>query len=94
MNNKFNLQVGDKIKIGKKYAEEHFNFEEGEIITLIQGYFDVYNGLYNTTETAPSIKSKYSDDGYDSIYHLFGNSMENFMDCEIIKDNSEISEIE
>lgn len=76
------LIVGTKIKIGKQYSEE-FGFEENEIIELIEGYFDYDNGLYTETQTAPSIWDEELKD-FDSIYHLFGNHFENFLDCEII----------
>lgn len=79
-----NLLVGTKIKIGKKYSEETgCGFVEGEIIELVTGYFEYDNGLYNETEEAPSYYDSYSND-YDSIYHLFGNDLEEFEDCEIL----------
>lgn len=83
--NYLNLQVGDKIKIGKKYSK-HCNgvFKPGEIIILITGEFDYENGLYNETQYAPSIWDEDQQD-YESIYHLFGNDLEDFMDCEVIK---------
>jgi hypothetical protein len=76
------LQVGTKIKIGKKYAEK-FYFKSGEIIELVEGSFDEYNGLYCYTSHAPAIFNEKQNE-YDSIYHLFGNDLEDFMDCEII----------
>jgi len=81
--NYLNLKVGDKIKIGKKCADK-IGFKENEIIILIEGFFYVYNGLYDDTQIAPAIVS---DDGndYDSIFHLFGNDLEDFLDSEIIK---------
>lgn len=76
------LKVGMKIKIGVKYASDH-NFKPNEVIELIEGQFEHDNGLYTEIQHAPSIPSKY-DDEFDSIYHLFGNDLENFMDCEIV----------
>ena len=81
--NWLNLKVGDKIKIGRIFAK-HFNFEPGEIIELIEGEFDDYNGLYNFTSFAPAIWNEEQKE-FDSIYHLFGNDLENFMDCEIVR---------
>ena len=78
------LKVGDKIRIGKEYANSHSEFKTGEIIELIKGYFEEENGLYSYTSTAPSIPTPSGDD-FDSIYHLFGNNLEDFMDCEVIK---------
>ena len=77
------LLVGTKIRIGKKYAQEVGGLEEGEIITLIEGYFEHENGLYVETHSCPAIPS--GDDDFDSIYHLFGNKFEYWYDCEIIK---------
>lgn len=76
------LEIGTEIKIGKSYAEQ-YGFEKGEIIELIEGCFDEDNGLYCYTSTAPAIWNADQDE-FDSIYHLFGNNFENFMDCEII----------
>lgn len=81
------LVVGAQIKIGRCYAKEVGGFKPGEVITLIEGYFERDNGLYTVTETAPSIWDEWSRD-FDSIYHLFGNDLENWYDCEIIKSNN------
>ena len=78
------LKVGTKIKIGDKYIKEIGGFESGEVITLIEGYFDYENGLYVTQQTAPAIWDDAALD-YDSIYHLFGNHLEYFLDCEVIE---------
>jgi hypothetical protein len=76
------LIVGAKIKIGKAYAEEH-GFDEGEIITLVEGYFEHDNGLYTETHSCPAIWDEENGE-FDSIYHLFGNDLEDFLDNEII----------
>jgi len=78
------LKVGTKIKIGPKYGKHTGCYDGGEIIELVEGYFEYDNGLYTETQTAPSIYSS-SDEDYESIYHLFGNELEYFMDCEIIE---------
>jgi len=77
-----NLQIGTKIRIGEKYAKT-YGFEPNEIIELIEGHFDEYNGLYCYASTAPAIYNEHQKE-YDSIFHLFGNDIENFMDCEIL----------
>lgn len=77
-----NLIVGAKIKIGAEYSKE-YGFAEGEIIELIEGHFEHDNGLYTEDQTAPSIWDEKQKD-FDSIYHLFGNKFENFLDCEIL----------
>jgi len=81
--NHLNLKVGDKIKIGKKCADKT-GFKENEIIILIKDFFYEYNGLYDDTQIAPAIVGVPGDD-YDSIFHLFGNDLEDFLDSEIIK---------
>jgi len=84
------LLVGAKIRIGEKYAEhlgDHNGLKANEVIDLVEGQFEVDNGLYTFYEYAPSIKSRI-DCEYESIYHLFGNDLETFMDCEVLKLNS------
>lgn len=76
------LIVGARIKIGKKYAKD-YGFNPGEVITLIEGFFEHDNGLYTEGITCPSIWDEDTKD-FDSIYHLFGNDFEYFWDCEII----------
>jgi hypothetical protein len=77
------LPVGAQIRIGKNYVKEWGRFKEGKIITLVQGYFEFDNGLYTETQTAPSIWNEKEKD-FDSIYHLFGNDLEYFIDCEVL----------
>ena len=77
------LIVGAKIKIGKNYSVI-YGFNEGDIITLVEGYFDYDNGLYTETQTAPSVWDESQKD-FDSIYHLFGNDLENFLDCTLLQ---------
>ncbi|AIJ37098.1 hypothetical protein ACKUCE_11840 [Flavobacterium psychrophilum] len=76
------LIVGVKIRFGKEYAKEHYA-REGEIITLVDGEFENDNGLYTNMEHAPSVWNEYAEE-FDSIYHLFGNDFENFLDCTIV----------
>lgn len=76
------LVVGAKIKIGKIYAKEHF-CTEGEILELVEGHFEYDNGLYTEDQTAPAVWDEKRKD-FDSIYHLFGNDLEDFADCEVL----------
>ena len=80
------FKVGDHIRIGKKYSECVGQFEPGQIITLVEGQFEYDNGLYMEYQTAPSIWNE-EDKDFDSIYHLFGDDLEDFMDCEVITTN-------
>jgi hypothetical protein len=77
------LIVGAKVRVGKQYAQE-YGFTPGEVIELVEGSFEYDNGLYISSQSAPAI---YNDDQkeFDSIYHLFGNDFEHFLDCEILK---------
>jgi hypothetical protein len=77
--------VGSKVKIGKKFAKENPSFKAGQIIEFIQGYFDYDNGLYVETETAPALWNEKIKE-FDSIYHLFGNNGERFLDCKLINE--------
>ena len=76
------LIVGAKIKIGKQYAQ-NYGFKAGEVITLVDGSFEYDNGLYTENQSAPAIWNE-GEKEFDSIYHLFGNHFETFLDCEVI----------
>ncbi len=80
------LVVGTKIKFGEKFAEEN-GYKSGDIIELVDGTFEHDNGLYTEWQHSPSIWNEEQKE-FDSIYHLFGNDLEDFMDCEIIHVNS------
>lgn len=77
------LQVGTKIIIGTKCQKELPYFEVGETLELVEGHFEYDNGLYTEDQTAPSIWDEKRKD-FDSIYHLFGNDLEDFADCEVL----------
>lgn len=77
------LIIGAKVKIGEEYAKEIGGLIAGQEIELIEGVFEYDNGLYDVVQTAPSIFNEKQKD-FDSIYHLFGNDFEHFMDCKII----------
>lgn len=74
------LIIGARIKIGKEYSET-FSFDEGQILELIEGHFEYDNGLYISDQTAPAI---WDDGDFQSIYHLFGNFLGDFLDCEVL----------
>lgn len=78
------LKVGTKIKIGEQYANKYSRFKSGQIIELVEGEFEEDNGLYCYNVTVPSLATDDEYDPFDSIYHLFGNKMENWLDCEIV----------
>lgn len=80
------LVVGAQIKIGRQYAKEVGGFKAGEVITLIEGHFEYDNGLYDQFTTSPSVWNKDAKE-FDSIYHLFGNDLEDWYDCKIVNQN-------
>lgn len=80
------LTVGTNIRLGQKFVEQSgfAGWKAGDVITLVEGYFERDNGLYTVEETAPSIWDEKAKE-FSSIYHIFGNNLEDFMDCEIVK---------
>lgn len=80
-----NIERGDSIKFGKKWCKEHGSEELVEkTIKLTPQYFEEDNGLYTHYSECPGIYDADNDEA-ESIYHLFGNNFENFMDCVLIK---------
>lgn len=77
------LVAGTKVKIGKEYAKE-YGFPEGEIITLINLEFEFDNDFGGGFEYAPGIMSDPQNEA-DSIYHLFGNDFECWLDNTIVE---------
>jgi len=80
-----NFEIGDSIKFGENYCNE-FGCEElkNKIIMMTPQYFEEDNGLYVYTSVCAGIYDEYDEEA-ESIYHLFGNIFEYFMDCELIK---------
>lgn len=76
------LKSGDKIKFGIVYCNKTGRSELlNKTIMLTPQSFDEDNGLYSYESECPGICI---DDEPDSIYHLFGNDLEDFYDCELI----------
>lgn len=75
------LVVGATIEYGPKYKK--FSGTKLDSVTLVLGHFDYYDGLGYNTESCVAVWDEESDD-WDSIYHLFGDELEYFMDCKII----------
>lgn len=80
-----NIERGDSIKFGKRWCKEH-NTKDliGKIIKLTPQYFEEDNGLYVYYSECPGIFDEENGEA-ESIYHLFGNDLEDFMDCKLIK---------
>lgn len=83
-----NIERGDSVKFGEQYCKEN-NREDliGKTVKLTPQYFEEDNGLYTYYSECPGIYNEANKEA-DSIYHLFGNDFENFMDCELIKGTS------
>lgn len=79
------LKSGDKIKFGIKYCNKTGRKDlMNKTIMLTPQYFDYDNGLYCETQECPGIYDEKEEEA-DSIYHLFGNHLENFHDCILIE---------
>lgn len=78
------LTVGTQIKIGENYASKYTEFTSGEIIELVEGWFENDNGLFVEDVSCPAVFNE-PQKQFHSIYHLFGNNLEDFADCQIIK---------
>ena len=87
-----NIERGDSVKFGEKWCKE-FKREEltNQIIQFTPQYFEDDNGLYAYTTECPGVFFKGEEEA-ESIYHLFGNEFEYFMDCELIKGTEEDKE--
>ena len=83
------FERGDSVKFGNKWCKAH-NSEHliGKTIMMTPQYFEYDNGLYVEDQECPGMLEEGSEDP-DSIYHLFGNEFENFMDCELVKGTDE-----
>ena len=83
------FESGDSVKFGKKWCKEH-NSEHlvGKTIMMTPQWFEEDNGLYCYESECPGILAEGSDYP-ESIYHLFGNNFEWFMDCELVKGTEE-----
>ena len=88
------LVPGAKIKIGKEYERLHSGCSSciipcknklihKNVIELVTGRFDHENGLFTETLESPAIWCEEAKD-YESIFHLFGNDLEDFKDCNIL----------
>lgn len=80
-----NIERGDSVKFGEKWCKEHGRKDLiNKVIKFTPQWFEDDNGLYSFETECPGIYDEENQEAY-SIYHLFGNYFENFMDCELIK---------
>lgn|GEM_PF-4807176 len=89
MKPKIQFERGDSVKFGKKWCKEHHSKHLiGKVVMMTPQYFEEDNGLYCSDTECPGMMEEGANEP-DSIYHLFGNDFENFMDCELIKGTDE-----
>lgn len=73
---------GDKIKFGPIYCREKMCPEFlNKTFMLTPQYFEDYNGLYTDCKECPGIEI---DGEAESIFHMFGNELDEFYDCILI----------
>ncbi len=84
-----NLKSGDKIKFGVIYCNKTGRRNlMNKTIMLTPQSFEYDNGLYTEDQECPGIYSE-TEGEPESIYHLFGNKLEEFYDCLLIKATDE-----
>lgn len=84
------LIVGARIQLGEHFCKDSYGWIPGEVITLVLGSFEHDNGLYTQDDFCPAVWDEKQKD-YDSIYHIFGNDLENFKDCVILPESEYIN---
>ncbi len=79
------IEGGDSIKFGIKYCTVSGRKNLlNKTIKLTPQWFEEDNGLYCYESCCPGIWNEKEKEA-DSVYHLFGNDLEDLMDCKIIK---------
>lgn len=81
-----NLQFkeGDKIKFGIIYCNRTGRkYLLNKTIELIMQPFEYDNGLYTENQDCLGIFNELEDEP-ESIYHLFGNNLDEFYDCKLL----------
>lgn len=79
------FKEGDSVQFGREYCE--YTGKEyllGQTVMLRYQYFEYDNGLYTEDQSCLGIYNE-EDEEADSIYHLFGNKLDGFMDCKLIE---------
>lgn len=87
-----NIERGDSVKFGERWCKENGREDlVNQVVKFNPQWFEVDNGLYTYETECPGIYDEENQEA-DSIYHLFGNNFENFMDCVLIKGTVEDKE--
>ncbi|MCP1306412.1 hypothetical protein [Paenibacillus tyrfis] len=89
MEQKIQFSRGDSVKFGQEWCKEHrCEHLSGKTIMMTPQWFEYDDDFGGGYQECPGM---IVEDGQepDSIYHLFGNDFENFMDCEHIKGTDE-----
>lgn len=83
------IERGDSIIFGEKWCEKN---DRPDLINctvkLTPQWFETDNGLFTSNVECPGLWDEEAKEA-DSIYHLFGNEFEDFMDCQLIKGSEE-----
>lgn len=77
------LVVGARIVLGEQFCERFPQYEAGEVLELETGQFEGEDGFIDKYLECPSVYN-WDNKEHDSIYHLFGNNLEDFLDCEVL----------
>jgi hypothetical protein len=82
---KVQFERGDSVKFGEKWCNEH-NCDHliGKTVMMTPQWFDYDDDHGGGVDECPGMVVIDGEDP-QSIFHLFGNDFENFMDCEHIK---------
>lgn len=80
-----NIERGDSVVFGELWCLSNGRKDLiNKTIKLTPEWFEDDNGLFSYYTECPGIYDKVSEES-ESIYHLFGNDFEYFMDCKLIK---------
>jgi hypothetical protein len=79
------IERGDSVKFGKKWCKNNRRKDlVNKVVRFTPQWFETDNGLYCDDIECPGIWDEVNDEA-ESIFHLFGNHFEKFMDCELFK---------
>ena len=76
------LVDGAIISIGKQFAEKSPQFKAGQLITLKTVGFESDDG-FGSMQYSPAVWNETTKE-WDSIYHLYENNLEGFLDCAVL----------
>lgn len=84
------IEGGDSIVFGPTWCIANNRDDlKGKTVKLEPQWFECDNGLYVYHQVCAGLPAIDEDEIPDSIYHLFGNDLESFLDCTLIKGSKE-----